>query len=80
MFSVGRSVAGIRIPPREAMTFPRFLFLSELRTKKCLVVSDKALLFPTRPCRFRQSFAVSDKRLSFPTRLCRFLDILSQNV
>jgi hypothetical protein len=77
MFLVGLSLTGIRIPPREAMTFPSSELFSDLRTKKCLVVSDKALLFPTTLCRFRQGFAVSDKRLSFPTKLCRFLDNLS---
>jgi hypothetical protein len=69
----GRSILiGIRTPPRKAMTFPRFLLLSELRTKKMpcrfqqsFVVSNKAFSFPTKLCGFQQTFVVSDKALSF---------------
>jgi hypothetical protein len=37
-------------------------------------------LFPTKLCRFRQTFLVSDKSLLSPTNLCHFLDNLNKNV
>ncbi len=65
--------SGLRIPPPDAMSFPRVNYLASSGPKKrCrvqqgFVVSDKALSFLASVCRFRQSFVDSDKRLLFPT-------------
>ena len=67
--------SGFRIHPVYAMTFPRFHLFRELRTKKSLsfpathcrfrrgiVVSGKALLFPTRVCRKNTQLLLSTSR------------------